>query len=425
MIGYIENTESSGLGSGIIAKEDFLGDFSVEFSLMEVPSIKLTLPIRYGKMMNGNTHIVIKTDDWVYRGYVGNKTNNFKNMTVSVDTSHVIGRLGKRTLPTNVTVKARSVVSTVEQAMGYWKGEEHKDDLLNEFKVKYLDDYAEKNLIEYEFSNETFLEFLTKVCEKTTALYWRVNRQDPYLIEFGIFGNKKDILINEYNYLISLDDIEENYEDVVNIAVAMSDKSDSGASSLTLRDIFHNPKFMLKGFPVIKTGNKVNSQRYYDYPQLPVFAPEIIGDEFAVMDEEGIALEAGELYWGTVTDNDTQSIADDNREITDGDRLRATEQLYRTAIRRLINSRRKIVYGITTEPLKPRILSVGDRVLFTLNEGVWELTACSKYYEKILKTSDWFYVTSITDDYSVGNAHTQKLKLSKFLYSDRDITVNM
>ena len=392
---------------------------------MEVPSIKLTLPIRYGKMMNGNTHIVIKTDDWVYRGYVGNKTNNFKNMTVSVDTSHVIGRLGKRTLPTNVTVKARSVVSTVEQAMGYWKGEEHKDDLLNEFKVKYLDDYAEKNLIEYEFSNESFLEFLTKVCEKTTALYWRVNRQDPYLIEFGIFGNKKDILINEYNYLISLDDIEENYEDVVNIAVAMSDKSDSGASSLTLRDIFHNPKFMLKGFPVIKTGNKVNSQRYYDYPQLPVFAPEIIGDEFAVMDEEGIALEAGELYWGTVTDNDTQSIADDNREITDGDRLRATEQLYRTAIRRLINSRRKIVYGITTEPLKPRILSVGDRVLFTLNEGVWELTACSKYYEKILKTSDWFYVTSITDDYSVGNAHTQKLKLSKFLYSDRDITVNM
>lgn len=425
MIGYIENTESSGLGSGIIAKEDFLGDFSVEFSLMEVPSIKLTLPIRYGKMMNGNTHIVIKTDDWVYRGYVGNKTNNFKDMTVSVDTSHVIGRLGKRTLPTNVTVKARSVVSTVEQAMGYWKGEEHKDDLLNEFRVKYLDDYAEKNLIEYEFSNETFLEFLTKVCEKTTALYWRVNRQDPYLIEFGIFGNKKDVLINEYNYLISLDDIEENYEDVVNIAVAMSDKSDSGASSLTLRDIFHNPKFMLKGFPVIKTGNKVNSQRYYDYPQLPVFAPEIIGDEFAVMDEEGIALEAGELYWGTVTDNDTQSIADDNREITDGDRLRATEQLYRTAIRRLINSRRKIVYGITTEPLKPRILSVGDRVLFTLNEGVWELTACSKYYEKILKTSDWFYVTSITDDYSVGNAHTQKLKLSKFLYSDRDITVNM
>lgn len=424
MIGYIENTERSGLGSMVIPKDHFLGNISLEYSLMEVPSITLTLPIGYTKHLTGSSHIVLSTDDWVYRGYVGDKTNNFKDMTVQVRTSHVIGRLDKRTLPTNVTVKARSVVSAVTQAMGYWSNEQHKDDLLNDFKITYLDDYAEKNLIEYEFSNETFLEFLTKVCEKTTSLYWRVSRIDPYLIEFGIFGEKRDILINEYNNLVSLDDVEENYEDTVNIAVAMSDKSDSGASSLTLRDIFHNPKLMLKGFPVIKTGNKVNSQRSYDYPQLPVFAPEIIGDEFAVMDEEGIALEAGELYWGTVTDNDTQSIAENNREITDSDRLKATEQLYRTAIRRLVNSRRKVIYSITVEPLKPKSLSVGDRVMFTLNAGVWELTACTKYYEKILKLSDWFFVTHITDEYSEGDAHIQRLKLSKFLYSDRDITVN-
>lgn len=424
MIGYIENTERSGLGSMVIPKDHFLGNISLEYSLMEVPSITLTLPISYTKHLTGSSHIVLSIDDWVYRGYVGDKTNNFKDMTVQVRTSHVIGRLDKRTLPTNVTVKARSVVSAVTQAMGYWSNEQHKDDLLNDFKITYLDDYAEKNLIEYEFSNETFLEFLTKVCEKTTSLYWRVSRIDPYLIEFGIFGEKRDILINEYNNLVSLDDVEENYEDTVNIAVAMSDKSDSGASSLTLRDIFHNPKLMLKGFPVINTGNKVNSQRSYDYPQLPVFAPEIIGDEFAVMDEEGIALEAGELYWGTVTDNDTQSIADNNREITDSDRLKATEQLYRTAIRRLVNSRRKVVYSITVEPLKPKSLAVGDRVMFTLNAGVWELTACTKYYEKILKLSDWFFVTHITDEYSEGDAHIQRLKLSKFLYSDRDITVN-
>lgn len=424
MIGYIENTERSGLGSMVIPKDHFLGNISLEYSLMEVPSITLTLPIMYTKHLTGSSHIVLSTDDWVYRGYVGDKTNNFKEMTVEVRTSHVIGRLDKRTLPTNVTVKARSVVSAVTQAMGYWSNEQHKDDLLNDFKVTYLDDYAEKNLIEYEFSNESFLEFLTKVCEKTTSLYWRVSRTDPYLIEFGIFGEKRNILINEYNNLVSLDDVDENYEDTVNIAVAMSDKSDSGASSLTLRDIFHNPKLMLKGFPVIKTGNKVNSQRSYDYPQLPVFAPEIIGDEFAVMDEEGIALEAGELYWGTVTDNDTQSIAENNREITDSDRLKATEQLYRTAIRRLINSRRKVVYSITVEPLKPKTLSVGDRVMFTLNAGVWEITACTKYYEKVLKMSDWFFVTHIIDEYSEGDAHLQRLKLSKFLYSDRDITVN-
>lgn len=423
MIGYILNSKGSNRESILISKEDFLGEISVEFSMMEVPAIQLTLPIRYSKLISGNTHIVIQSDDWKYEGYAGDKSNDFNNMTVTVQTSHVIGRLGKRTLPTNVTVKARSVVSAVEQALGYWSNEAHKDDLLNDFKIKYVDDYAEKNLIEYEFSNETFLEFLTKVCEKTTSLYWRVNRYDPYLIEFGIFGIKKDVLINEYNHLVSLDNVEENYEDTVNIAVAMSDKSDSGASSLTLRDIFHNPKFMLEGFPVIKTGNKVNSQRSYDYPQLPVFAPEIIGDEFAVMDTEGIALEAGELYWGTVTDNDTQSIADDNKEITDGDRLRATEQLYRTAIRRLRNSRRKVFYNMTIEPITETIVQAGDRVMFVLNAGVWELTACTKYYEKILKESSWFFVTKIMDIYSNG-VHLQKLELSKFLHSDRDIVVN-
>lgn len=423
MIGHILNSKGSGRRSTLIPEEDFLGEISVEFSMMEVPAIQLTLPIRYSKLISGNTHIILQTDDWKYEGYAGDKSNDFKDMTVTVKTSHVIGRLGKRTLPTNVTVKARSVVSAVEQALGYWSNEAHKDDLLNDFKIKYVDDYAEKNLIEYEFSNETFLEFLTKVCEKTTSLYWRVNRYDPYLIEFGIFGIKKDVLINEYNHLVSLDSVEENYEDTINIAVAMSDKSDSGASSLTLRDIFHNPRFMLEGFPVIKTGNKVNSQRSYDYPQLPVFAPEIIGDEFAVMDTEGIALEAGELYWGTVTDNDTQSIAKDNKEITDADRLKATEQLYRTAIRRLKNSRRKIIYSMTIEPITERRVQPGDRVMFVLNVGVWELTACTKYYEKILKESSWFFVTKLTDTYSNGT-HLQKVELSKFLHSDRDIVVN-
>lgn len=423
MIGHILNSKGSGRRSTLIPEEDFLGEISVEFSMMEVPAIQLTLPIRYSKLISGNTHIILQTDDWKYEGYAGDKSNDFKDMTVTVKTSHVIGRLGKRTLPTNVTVKARSVVSAVEQALGYWSNEAHRDDLLNDFKIKYVDDYAEKNLIEYEFSNETFLEFLTKVCEKTTSLYWRVNRYDPYLIEFGIFGIKKDVLINEYNHLVSLDSVEENYEDTINIAVAMSDKSDSGASSLTLRDIFHNPRFMLEGFPVIKTGNKVNSQRSYDYPQLPVFAPEIIGDEFAVMDTEGIALEAGELYWGTVTDNDTQSIAEDNKEITDADRLKATEQLYRTAIRRLKNSRRKVIYSMTIEPITERRVQPGDRVMFVLNAGVWELTACTKYYEKILKESSWFFVTKLTDTYSNGT-HLQKVELSKFLHSDRDIVVN-
>ena len=173
-------------------------------------------------------------------------------------------------------------------------------------------------------------------------MYWRVNRYDPYQIDIGIFGRQQDVLITEDTYFISLDDITENYNDVINIGVVMSDKSDGGASSLTLRDIFYNKSLMIQGFPVIKTGRVVNSQRSFDYPQIPQFAPEIIGEEFALMDEEGIALEAGQLYWGTVTTNDIQAIAEDNKELTDDDRINATEQLYYSAIRKLKNSRRKV-----------------------------------------------------------------------------------
>lgn len=78
---------------------------------------------------------------------------------------------------------------------------------------------------------------------------------------------------------------------------------------------------------------------------------------------------------------------------------------------------------MTIEPLPKRLVQAGDRVMFKLDMGVTELTACSNYYEKVLKESDWFYVTKITDEYSPGNARVQSLEISKYLYSDRDIPV--
>lgn len=423
MIGQIINDEFSNLGSTLIRKKDFLESISIQFGMMEVPSVNLILPATYSKYLSGNTRIRLKTEDWTYEGFVDDKFLDTKNLTVHISTSHVVGRLDKKTIPTNITIKSLSVKETITHVWGFWKMENNEDGFVNSFSINHVDDYALENFIEYEFSNESLLQFLTKVCEKTQAMYWRVNRYDPYLIEFGIFGEQKDVLINEYNYLVSLDNIKEDYKEIVNVSVVMSDKSDGGASSLTMRDIFYNKKYMVNGFPVFKTGKKVNHQRSYNYPQIPQFAPEIIGDEFYVMDEEGVALEAGELYWGTTTDNDTQAIAEDNKELTNDDRIKATEQLYHTAIRRLKNSRRKVVYTITNSPLPSRTVQVGDRVMFSLNVNLWELTACSKYYEKILKQNDWFFVTKIEDTYSEGNAHIQKLALSKYLYSDRDLTV--
>lgn len=423
MRGRIINN-SNRLESKEIVEGDFLSSFSLEFHMMDVPAIQLVLPITYSKYITGSSIIRLIADDWVYEGYIEDKNNSYRDNIVTVRTSHIVGKLAKRSLPTNVTVKDKNAKETVEQAIGYWGKEEFKKDIVNQFTIDFIDKGFEKEKIEYEFSNESLLDFFTKVCSKTTNLYWRINRYHPYLIEFGEFGTKKNILINEYNYMIELSDVTEDYSAITNAGVVMSDKSDSGASSLTLRDIFYNKSLMVKGFPVIKTDNSVNTQRQYDYPQIPIFAPEIIGDEFAVLDEDGIALEAGELYWNTITDNDTQAVAKNNKEVTDEDRLNATKQLYQSAIRKLKNSRRRIIYTLTISPLPDRSCQLGDKVMFTLNHGVTELTACTNYYEKVLKESNWFYITRLTDKYGEGNTRVQEIELSKFIYSDTDKYAN-
>lgn len=423
MLGKIINASDSSKPSVLIQEEDFLNSISIEWGMMETPSISLTLPSRYSKYLTGNTTINISSDGWVYEGYVENKQLDVSSHTVSINTVHISNRLSKRKMPTNITLKSLTIKEVIEHTWKAWLEDETYQDIVTKFKFNYVDSYAELYKIEYEFSNESLIEFLTKVCEKSPDLYWRINRYNPYQIDLGVFGSRENVLITENTYLISVDNVEEDYSEITNVAVVMSDKSDSGASSLTLRDIFYNKDLFVPGFPVIKTGNQVNSQRHYKYPQIPQFAPEIIGDEFALMDEEGIAMEAGELYWGTITENDTQAIADDNEVITNQDRIKATQQLYQSAIRKLKNSRRKVLFSITVSPL-PKNVQIGDKVMFTIEDGVWELTACGKYYTKILKESNWFYITGLTDNYSEGNAYTQSLELSKFLYSERDITAN-
>lgn len=422
MFGRILNPHDSSKGNLLISEEDFLGDMSIEWGLMEVPALSLTLPSSYAKYLSGNTNIRIASDGWVYEGYVETKTLDLTSHTVNIKTAHVINKLNKRTMPTNITLKNLSVREVIEHTWKAWLEDESFYDIVSQFKFKYVDSYAEQYKMEYEFSNETLTEFLVKVCEKSPDLYWRINRRDPYQIDIGVFGSRENILINEDNYLISVNDVVEDYSEVTNVSVVMSDKADGGASSLTLRDIFYNKHLFVAGFPVIKTGNKVNSQRHYQYPQIPQFAPEIIGDEFALMDEEGIAMESGELYWGTFVENDTQAIAEDNEAITNQDRIRATQQLYQSAIRKLKNSRRKIIFDITVSPVEKHF-HIGDKVMFKIEEGVWELTSCGRYYTKVLKESNWFYVVGITDIYEEGNAYTQRLQLSKYPYSVRDITV--
>lgn len=416
MIGKIING-GDGSRDQLLLPEDFLGDFALDFNLMEVPSIPITIPSKYAKLLTGTTQISLSSDDWNFIGTVYEKRTNHKSGTCTVNLTHIVGLLDKKNLPTNVTFKDSTVQEVVKKVKEYWK--DAKNDLVNLMKFEFVDKVERK--IEYEFSQETVLQFLTKLCEKTQDMQWRIDKKDPFKVTFSAMGAKKEVMISPETYLIDLGEVQESFQGVMNSAVVRSDKADAGASSLTLRDIFHDKKLMIEGFPVIKTDRPVNSQRHFDYPPLPVFATDMSEDEYAILDEEGIALEAGELYWGSITTNDTQAIAGENKEVSDEDRIKATVQMYKSAIRKMRASRRKVIYPVTTSPL-PAGVQVGDKVKFVLGVDLVELTPCSKYYTKVLRANDWFYVNKMSYQYSTGNSLVLSLELSKFLSVDREVT---
>ena len=56
MIGKIING-GDGSRDQLLLPEDFLGDFVLDFNLMEVPSIPITIPSKYAKLLTGTTQI--------------------------------------------------------------------------------------------------------------------------------------------------------------------------------------------------------------------------------------------------------------------------------------------------------------------------------------------------------------------------------
>ena len=56
--------------------------------------------------------------------------------------------------------------------------------------------------------------------------------------------------------------------------------------------------------------------------------------------------------------------------MSDEDRIKATVQMYKSAIRKMRASRRKVIYPVTTSPL-PAGVQVGDKVKFILGVDLW------------------------------------------------------
>lgn len=294
------------------------------------------------------------------------------------------------------------------------------------WNIDYQDDSG-TTTIDYVYSRQNKLEALTKTMELTEDLFWRVGFTNEKKIEIGKFGEIKPYIISkrqsgETNIrIIDEPTVTYDFDNVINVATVYGEKSDSGMSSLTLRDIHDNEELQDKDFPVIILRGSVNNERDYSkyLAQYPVLAPNN-EREFAVIDIESVRLEGGKLIEGTYAFNDLGSFNTDTKKITDARRLRAEKQAYAAAIRKLKQSRRSVSIEAKTEEI-PASLNVGDKVRLFYDNGIWKLEACSKYFKRVLTENDYFYITKIDYQIDSNEVETNTVTLSKNLKIQREL----
>lgn len=287
-------------------------------------------------------------------------------------------------------------------------------------------DGSEDYMIDYVYSRQNKLEALTQTMELTDDLWWRVGLWDEKLVQIGKFGDIKPYTLStkpsgKTNIrIISEPIIDYDFENVVNVATVYSDKSDGGMSSLTLREVYEDPDSQVEGFPVVILHSNANNERDYSkyISQYPQLAPnnEL---EYAIIDEESVALEQGTVIEGTYAFNDYSPFEIDGKRISNKKRKRAARTVYRAVIKKLKQARRSYDIKVTTEPI-PCDLEVGDRIRFLYDNSIWKMEACSSYWKKILAYDDYFYVTAITYNYDEYGNMTNELTLAKWLKIDRE-----
>lgn len=287
--------------------------------------------------------------------------------------------------------------------------------------------------IDYVYSRQNKLQALTKTLELTKDLFWRVRFVDSREIDVSTFGDLKQWMFSKKKNthstrLIEDPKITHEYDHVVNCVTVYSEKSDTGVSSMTLREIYENPDLQEPGFPVVILRANVNNERDYRMysEQFPKLAPnnEL---EYAVIDEESVALESGHLIEASYAFNDlapfaktVDEIDENTHELSDDDRIRAAKIAYHAAIRKLKHARRKYSITFPCEQM-PAWISVGDQVRLIYDNGMYIVEDCSAYEKMVLSYNDLFIVTKIKYDFGLDGREYNEITFEKEIRVDRDL----
>lgn len=315
-----------------------LSDISYENELMSIPTITITNVPEIIPYLRGRKDIKIHTELRTFYGTTTGVSIETANGTVSIQISHVVNEWNYRQVPTNFAIKQKNVPQVyVSEELKY----------SDEWQMLF-DSKSSEDLIDYVYSRQSKLDALTKTCELTQDLFWRVPFTKDKRIEVGAFGEEKPYVVSllpssKHNVrILEEPQLEEDFSSVINMATVYSEKNDNGMTSLTLREVYNDKGLQDDNFPVVILGNNINNERDYQYVEFPKLAPNN-QLEYAILDTESVAMESGIFIEGTFAFNDLSpfSLEDTaNTPSADGSSwVVPSEQRYLTDEEKLNNAR--------------------------------------------------------------------------------------
>lgn len=121
--------------------------------------------------------------------------------------------------------------------------------------------------------------------------------------------------------------------------------------------------------------------------------------------------------------SDTVNGNNGSKPITNEDRLEAAKAVYKTAIKKLINSRRTFQVNLVTTSL-PADLNVGDKIRLDYDFDEYQLSSCGRYMKKQITLGNDWYITQIGRKWDKNGNEIGSLTLEKFLRIDREVKKN-
>lgn len=417
-------------------------NWSVE--LMDVPELDLTIPATYMEYVSGREEVKVYTGDKIFYGIVYDIQVDKTYEVITLSLHHVIEEWNYRQISVNNAVKDKNLNVIFKKDQSGTPSTEASvidqiEDIYEDANFAYpswdieFQGGAGDRTIDYVYSKQTKLEALTKTCELTDDLFWRVDFSGKKVVQVGTFGKKQPYVLSSKRAgksnlpILKEPTIDYEFDSVVNLATVYSEKSDSGMSSLTLREVYNDPSLQKDGFPVVILRDGANNERNYSKYGVQFQNPKIAPNnqlEFAVIDEESIALEGGVVIEGAYAFNDLGAFNIDGKTINNNDRIKASKTAYHSVIKKLKQARRSHKVEVQTGEI-PSSVKVGDKIRFLYDNSIWNLDACSNYMKKILTSSDerfsgWFYITMIEYEITPSGNETTTLQLEKYIKVERE-----